>query len=1386
MTRTVLTLALMAAFSQVPVAMADPGSNVVIDIPADGSGMDINGGTLTIVNGGVLTGSNAQISGAAVNLVTVEAGGIIEMDNVIATNNVDGPGISDSKTIYARGEDATAILGNAQIEISAHSTNPNVNFTGTAGVGALDGGTVTLNGGTVTASGSKRTSGLVAIDGGTINANGTEIVTKDGFGHAVRAFATTGLDKPATVNLDGAKIRTEGDSYSVGVQAVNKGATVTAVDTDIITEGQNSFGLEATNGAEISFAGGSITTSGNGAAAVRAYTDGSEGPGSITIDGAQLKTSGDLAFGVMAGDPGEPTAGKVVIQNSLIETTGSNSAGLAAGFGSTVSSTNTDIVTTGAGAMGAVAFEQGKIEINGGSISVGADHTYGLLSTGAGSEITGTNVAVSTAGLHGYGARAEDGGTITLTGGSISTNNEKGKGTQDGDGSRGYALAADGDGSKISTSDLLIATKGQRAYGAYATGGAEIGLEGGSVSTEGFMAYGLYASGDNSVVNAKGVDVTTSGNAGDGVWAYNGGTVNLEGGTVIVNGGPNGNEPGETANGLIAVGGIHEPLYDFHITASSPTGGTINAKDVTIITRGASSAGVKVGSVIGTDNTYGNINLEGSTVVVQGENARAAEVNYGSTLNAKGSTLVSEKGNGIVINDSGTVVLESTTVQAAKASLVSNLDNAGQEQTITVGAGSNLTQNNGTLLQVNRNDDGMDGVVNLTLGSGSTSRGDVIDRDGLDETGNRAGGGKTNFIVADGASWMGRQEGLSDITAGDGATIINEGGAPIAGNVTGGQNSTIAFLDGATIGGDFAVDTGSQAQFNGNTSIAGGVAANGSNVGFAGSAAIGGNLSGDASKFSFSQANGGAIGGDVSLSNGSSMLGGSIAAPIQIGGNVVVAGGSTLGGNLNVAGSLDASGGTLSPGNSVGTQTFGSISNLGTAYFAEVNAAGQSDLVIAQTGDVDLTGTALTVGQENGNGGFRINRDYAILQTQAGNVVGDFASAGLDSSFDSTLVGLDPVKVNAQDVKVSLSVDAAKVAAKKETLSSNQSNTLDGVVSVAGANTAADAALTSGNVEDSLNQLSGEIHASTQSALLYSGVQVREALSNRLRGGLTTQETFPLWAQVAGGEFTLDGDGNSAKARTTSGGLFIGGDTEIGQGWRLGAALGYTDSTTKVRDRASSKSDVNSYTAALYGGKSWERSNGQVDFLLGAAYTHHDIDTRRNVTVGGNQTLKADYNAKSAQIFTELGYGFNVGSNTQVGPFLGLAWLNLKSDSFNEKGGDAALHGDSRTDNTFTTTLGVRGKTFFEVRGTQAFVQGGLGWRHANGDIDPSRSMAFIAGDGASFSVAGAPIAKDAAAVNLGVGVSLGKNTTMGLSYNGQFGDSQTDNNGSLFLKVGF
>jgi len=281
---------------------------------------------------------------------------------------------------------------------------------------------------------------------------------------------------------------------------------------------------------------------------------------------------------------------------------------------------------------------------------------------------------------------------------------------------------------------------------------------------------------------------------------------------------------------------------------------------------------------------------------------------------------------------------------------------------------------------------------------------------------------------------------------------------------------------------------------------------------------------------------------------------------------------------------------------------------------------------------------------------------------------------------------------------------------------------------------------------------------------------------------LPSSNAQPAWAELVGNWQTQKDNGNAAQVRQHTGGIFMGADHEVGQsGWRLGGAVGYTDSKVTVDDRAS-KADVSGYSATLYGGKSFEAGVGKLNFLAGAAYTWHDVSTTRYASVAGVQEkLTSDYGASTAQLFTELGYSLPLTASTRIEPFVGFAWSDLRTRAFSESGGSAALNGQSGSDKQTSSTLGLRTQTDFNIGGAEARLHAMAGWRHAFGDLASQTTMAFEGSQ--TFTVAGTPIARNAALAELGAEVAMSRDTTIALTYNGQYGGGNREHGGVLNVR---
>lgn len=81
-------------------------------------------------------------------------------------------------------------------------------------------------------------------------------------------------------------------------------------------------------------------------------------------------------------------------------------------------------------------------------------------------------------------------------------------------------------------------------------------------------------------------------------------------------------------------------------------------------------------------------------------------------------------------------------------------------------------------------------------------------------------------------------------------------------------------------------------------------------------------------------------------------------------------------------------------------------------------------------------------------------------------------------------------------------------------------------------------------------------------------------------------------------------------------------------------------------------------------------------------------------------------------------------------------------------------------------------------------VRGGLAWRHAFGDVDPSVTMAFAGST--AFTVAGLPIARDVAMVEAGFDLAIGRSTKLGVAYTGQLAEDSQDHSFRGVLAVTF
>lgn len=524
--------------------------------------------------------------------------------------------------------------------------------------------------------------------------------------------------------------------------------------------------------------------------------------------------------------------------------------------------------------------------------------------------------------------------------------------------------------------------------------------------------------------------------------------------------------------------------------------------------------------------------------------------------------------------------------------------------------------------------------------------------------------------------------------------------------------------------------------------------------------------------------------GGTTVWNGGLIVGDAEHADARLAGAVSIAKGAILGG-IGVVGGLDvASGATVAPGNSIGTLNVAGDLRLqaGSTYQVEIDPSGASDR-IAVTGAAEIDGANVHVAKTPGT--YTPGRRYEIL-TAAGGLDGRFAALSQNLPFIDLGLSYDPTSVH-------LDVARNEVAFPTVGQTDNQRAVAGAVEALGGGNALYDAVVWQDGEDAAraaFDTLSGEIHASTRTALINDSALLRSAANERIRAAFadTSSADLPvlgyadgvhtiqpagvgpeLWTQAFGVWSSTNATANTAELEQSTGGFFTGFDGAVSETWRLGLLAGYSRSSFDMDGRSSS-ADSDNYHLGLYGGGQWNKTA----FRAGAGYSWHSVETGRSVRFPGyTDTLSGDYDAGTFQAFGELSHRFDL-AHVALEPFANLAYVSLDTDGFTERGGAAALTiGEDSMDTTFTT-LGLRASAPFSIGGVSAQARGLIGWQHAYGDTTPDISAVFAGG--AAFDVTGAAVAEDTALIEAGLDFDLSERATLGVQYGGQFGSDFSQN----------
>ena len=497
---------------------------------------------------------------------------------------------------------------------------------------------------------------------------------------------------------------------------------------------------------------------------------------------------------------------------------------------------------------------------------------------------------------------------------------------------------------------------------------------------------------------------------------------------------------------------------------------------------------------------------------------------------------------------------------------------------------------------------------------------------------------------------------------------------------------------------------------------------------------------------------------------------GSIVSPVSVSG--------MLGGSGTVGTTQINSGGTLSPGNSIGTITVnGNLAfGAGSTYAVEVSPS-----VADRT---NVSGTAALAGtlQSSFAPGTYYARTYTLLSATGGRTgtFGTFSTAGLPGGFQSSL-SYTPTDVMlnltaALGGGTALSRNQGNVANALNT-SFNTGNSLlsglNGLFSMSGPPLA-----------NALNSLSGEAQTGAQTAVFTFGNQFLNTVLGSAGGGglggssqqavqyasLDANEAGPEqrrlrgWMAGFGGYGWLDGASGSSSVQTTTQGLAVGADWSF-DGGTLGLAIA-SGTTGWSLDGGLGSGRGNVFQAGLYG----RTGAGPLYAAVAGGWGVHGLSTNRSVGFLGDY-MSASYTAYTWSGRAETGYRIALGDHGLT-PFVAGQGQVANLPGFcetSQTGSGAALCFNSATASSFRSELGIESDANLgTVLGSKARLQVRLAWAH-EWQTANTASASFQSLPGSSFTVSGTPLPADVGLVRVLSEIELDRTWSFRLQGDAEF-----------------
>ncbi|WP_426615974.1 autotransporter outer membrane beta-barrel domain-containing protein [Bradyrhizobium sp. McL0616] len=1247
-------------------------------------------------------------------------------------------------------------------------------------------------------------------------------VTIDGFGLDLVTTKASG-----GINFTNAGTVTTGQNVNA-LQLVGNGGAVTYGGVGTVTATGAGSGLQLGNtgsGSITATVGGAVTAS-NGSAISAVGVDGAvtvnvRGAISATQGGVLASTSGigDVTVTTTAAGTIESShIGGIIAQSSggggnVVVTTAGVIGGITPIFGPAIEATIANPASTGIidVTVNANVFSSGQAVValgSGGSVMVTGTGaiTGGLAGIHASQDNT---VSAANAGVHvggsGDTAATAVGGTAIfaqIQGSANSGNVLVDRTGNVSGGNNGIIAQTLGSGNVTVTGVGNVVAGTGTGITASSSGGNGNVVVAPTGNVSGAVGIDVSAAGTGAVTVTSAAVTGTNGIAIHAVGVDGAVTVNVRGAISATQGGV-----------LASTSGIGD------VTVTTTAAGTIESSHIGGIIAQSSGGGGNV--VVTTAGVIGGITpIFGPAIEATIANPASTgiiDVTVNANVFSSGQAVVAlGSGGSVMVTGTGAITgglagihaSQDNTVSAANAGV--HVGGSGDTAATAVGGTAIFAQiqgsaNSGNVL-VDRTGNvsgGNNGIIAQTLGSGNvtvTGVGNVVAGTGTGITASSSGG-NGNIVVAPTGSVSGvigihvsaAGTGFSTVTVSN--TVTGTGGTAIQFD---GANNILTLISGYAVNGNVLGTGSDRLQLGGAANATFDASAIGPQYqGFSNLDKVGGS--------DWTLVGTSTFAGPVNVNAGTLSVNGSIVSASLL----TVNAGGTLGGN-GLVGNTFINGGTLAPGNSIGTLTVqGSLAFTAAAsYMVEVSQTTSDRTNV--TGLATLAGTVRVTSPTNS---YTFGQSYTIL-----------ISAGLNGTqFDSLVTpsGIAGSLIySGGNVLLNLSSALGQIPG----LNINQraaANGLDAGFNARGNGSGPLGAIFAGNVPQNLTQASGELASGSQQATFDAMGQFMGLLTDPFiagRGDSAAQapaNSSSFVAEDAANAYAAAGGKRAAAEReayrqvtkavprndlldprwsiwaagfggsqSTDGNLTLGSSAVTSRVFGTAAGADYLLSPRTIAGFALAGGGTNfSLANGLGGGRSdlfqagvFVRHTAAAAYVTGAlAYGWQDITTDRTVTIACADLLRARFNANAISGRLESGYRLiSPWTGWRITPYAAGQFTTIILPAYAEHvlaGTNAfALAYGAKDATAARSELGLRGDKSFAMTDANLTLRGRLAWAH-NFNIERSIGATFQTLPGASFVVNGAQQASDAALTSVSAEWKWRNGWSAAASFEGEFSD---------------